>query len=1245
MFCVLIKKGIDVNMIKRRKILSLFLASVMALGSVNTSYIAHANTINKVSKISNTADTITESNYPKISNISENTILGADFSNYQQDLIWGKTYKDYKNNDISDTLFDFVKSQGINTISVKVSTDDKSSISLENAIKTLKEAQKSGLKTNMVLLYSDEMTYGNKQDLPKAWANEDDITKKACDYTKNVLEKLTEAGVKLDILTIGNEVNYNFLGYTEDSAYKGWEAMAKIAAIAQDKGIKASVSISETKTPEDIKWVLQKLNQDYLNVDFDYVGVNIYPTDNTVSYINDMRKVFEEEEKSSGKKTQLYISGVKYARQDDKGIASVSSQANNIYKVLEAGISENNTGGLVYTGAEDVGSWTSFFDEDGKAVQSLSIFALAKGLSVDNDVEEEEKDPYQYGGETGVKEQKVDIDEISTMYSSSIRGVDISSYTALKKAGVKFYNHEGKEESLLKILHDNGVNYIRVRIWNDPYNENGETYGGGACDVESGLAIAKEAAKYGMKMLLDFHYSDFWADPAQQIIPKAWEADKNNPDKMAQHVYEYTKEVIEKFQQTGVEVGMVQVGNEITNGMLGITTNRDLGESYKGVWCDELKSKQVNKYLSAGVKAVREVSDALVALHLETPNVNKFKAIMDTWERDNVDYDVLGSSYYPYWSTSKKANTPETLTKVQKLAADYGKLFAVLETAWLTTEKDADGTPNSIGEWDDTSAYSVSAQGQANMLKDLYTTLGKQDNGLGAFYWEPAWIPVKPGWNNWEYNKQVAEIYGTGWASKGAVGYFPDFKMFYNGSPAWGGSSWDNQALFDINGHALQSLKFYKDSQTKNSDQKTVVVKLLNKDNKEIGKNYITKLKVGNTVSLSLPTIDGYNTPECKVKVVSSDEDVIFINATYTAKPKTISISSATVSNVKDKSYTGKEQTQDIVVRVNGKTLEKNKDYTVKYSNNKSIGTATITITGKGNYTGEKKVTFKIYPEKVTGQKVSSSEKTSLKIKWDKVSGVTGYKIYRSTSKNGTYKCVATVSSKNNTYTNTGLITGTTYYYKIRAYKTVGNENIYGSYSTIFSGKTKGLSQVKNLKQTVAEKTSVKLSWSKVSDASGYRVYRSTSKDGTYKLVADLSGSSNTSYTNKNLSPGKTYYYKVRAYKKVGSNRDYGSYSSKLKASTKCNTPVISTISKDKGKAKITWKKVSGASGYAIYRSTSKNGSYQKIKTLKNGSTLSFTDTNLKSKKTYYYKVKAYKSADMGNIYSAYSSVKFLNVK
>ena len=248
--------------------------------------------------------------------------------------------------------------------------------------------------------------------------------------------------------------------------------------------------------------------------------------------------------------------------------------------------------------------------------------------------------------------------------------------------------------------------------------------------------------------------------------------------------------------------------------------------------------------------------------------------------------------------------------------------------------------------------------------------------------------------------------------------------------------------------------------------------------------------------------------------------------------------------------YDGKSKKPSATVVYNGRTLEEGKDYALDYGDN-LIGKGSLTVVGIGDFTGEKKATFKIYPGKVTGQKVLSSETTSIKIRWNQISKVTGYKIYRSTSKNGTYKYIATVSSKNNTYTNKGLISGTTYYYKIRAYKTVGNENIYGDYSKVFSGKTKGPAQVKNLKQIAATKTSIKLSWSKVSNASGYRVYRSTSKDGTYKLVAELSGSSKTVYTNKNLSPGKTYYYKVRAYKKVGSKRDYGSYSSKLKATTK----------------------------------------------------------------------------------------------
>ena len=127
---------------------------------------------------------------------------------------------------------------------------------------------------------------------------------------------------------------------------------------------------------------------------------------------------------------------------------------------------------------------------------------------------------------------------------------------------------------------------------------------------------------------------------------------------------------------------------------------------------------------------------------------------MDTWERDGVDYDVLGSSYYPFWSTSWKANTPASLKKVQDYVALRGKLFVVTETAWTNSLEDADGTPNSIGKSADTSAYEVGPQGQVDMLTDLYKTVLSQDNGLGAFYWEGAWIPVRAGWTNWEYNKK-----------------------------------------------------------------------------------------------------------------------------------------------------------------------------------------------------------------------------------------------------------------------------------------------------------------------------------------------------------------------------------------------------------------------------------------------------------------------------------------------------------
>ena len=842
---------------KVKKILTTLMAATLTVSTGLTSMPMFAHNVKAESKAETiSSDTNDMSQYKKINGISSQTVLGADFSHYQlQKNAWKKVWKNYKGIEVSN-VFEYVRSQGINTISVKVAvnpTKDKegneSYLSLENAKKTLKEAKKAGLKTNVTLLYSDDITYAGVQKLPDGW-DTDSAEKKALEYTKNVIKELKAADAVPTMITIGNEVNYNFLNMSSGDGWEGFVAMSKISKMIREEGIKPAVSVSAPTTDaSDIQWIIGKLGN--ADVDYDYIGVNIYPDTHNDNYVKTLKSTVEE--KAAGK--QMIISSVKCPWKDSEGKASITTQTKSIYDYLQATINEKNAGGLIYDDADFVGAWDSFFDENGQAMSSLAIFAYAQGNQVDVS---SYKDPWEYGGDTGLKDQKVTIKKVKGMSESSIRGMDISSYLALKKAGVKYYDYEGNETPLLKVLHDNGINYIRIRIWNDPFNADGETYGGGGNDVSTGVEIAKEAAQYDMKVLLDFHYSDFWAEPAVQLVPKAWKKDVNNTEKMCSDVYDFTKESIQKFKDGGANIGMVQVGNEITNGLLGIYSNRDKGESFNVIWGDKKKSTEVNKYLKAGIKAVREYTpQALVALHLETPNVWKYKTIMNTWKRDNVDYDVLGSSYYPFWSIAAKANTPKTLKDVQTLAASYGKMFAVFETSWVNSLNDGDGTPNSIGDSTNTGAYEVGPQGQVNELTDLYDTVLSQDNGLGTFYWEGAWIPVKAGWTNWEYNKQIADQYGTGWASKGALGYFPDSKMYYKGKAAWGGTSWDNQALFDINGYPLQSLKFYKDSISKGKEQ-IIALKIVDKNGKEVYPTQYVKVEVGKTRKITLPKFSGY---------------------------------------------------------------------------------------------------------------------------------------------------------------------------------------------------------------------------------------------------------------------------------------------------------------------------------------------------------------------------------------------------
>lgn len=256
---------------------------------------------------------------------------------------------------------------------------------------------------------------------------------------------------------------------------------------------------------------------------------------------------------------------------------------------------------------------------------------------------------------------------------------------------------------------------------------------------------------------------------------------------------------------------------------------------------------------------------------------------------------------------------------------------------------------------------------------------------------------------------------------------------------------------------------------------------------------------------------------------------------------------------------------------------------------------------------------------------------------WGDVAGDQGYQIYMATSQNGTYSKVTTTLANATSYTKTGLKTAATYYFKVRAYNKSGTTTQYGSYSAVSYGPTSPAAPA--ISKATGGTKSVTLTWKDVSGESGYQIYMSTSQNGTYSKAATAKANA-TSYTIKNLSAAKTYYFKIRAYRSANSVAAYSSFSSIKSAATRTAAPVISSVTGGAGKATVKWKTVSGASGYVVYMATSAGGTYKNIGSVKSGTT-SFTKTGLSAAKNYYFKVKAYRSAGGSNVYSSDSSYKW----
>jgi len=369
------------------------------------------------------------------------------------------------------------------------------------------------------------------------------------------------------------------------------------------------------------------------------------------------------------------------------------------------------------------------------------------------------------------------VEAVPNLPKGFMHGADISSVIALENSGVKFYGFDGKERDIFKTLAEAGINYVRVRVWNDPFDAEGRGYGGGNCDVKNAAAIAARAKANGLKLFVDFHYSDFWADPGKQMEPKAW-AGMDTGQKAAA-LEQFTLDALKEIGKSG-NIGMVQLGNETNNAMSG-----------------EKKWMDISVLMNAGARAVRKYDKSIkIAVHFTDPQQGRYVNYAQYLKNFEVDYDVFASSYYPFWH-----GTLENLTaQLTAVGERYGKETLIAETAYAYTEKDGDAFANTVSD-PRGQPYPFSVYGQARSVRNVIAAAADA-NAIGLFYWEPAWIPVGDDYNS---NFEKWEKFGSGWASSFASGYDPkDAGMWY------GGSAVDNQALFDFNGRPLPSLNVFR---------------------------------------------------------------------------------------------------------------------------------------------------------------------------------------------------------------------------------------------------------------------------------------------------------------------------------------------------------------------------------------------------------------------------------------------------
>ncbi len=347
-------------------------------------------------------------------------------------------------------------------------------------------------------------------------------------------------------------------------------------------------------------------------------------------------------------------------------------------------------------------------------------------------------------------------------------GADLSYVNQILDHGGAYYDG-GEQTSPYQIFADHGTNLARFRLWHDPewtqeVYDNGTQQYNDLYDVEKAIRLSKEQE---MNVLLDFHYSDDWADPGKQFVPEAWE-EITDIDILADSVYEYTHHVLSYLNGKGLMPEMVQIGNETNCGMMRSGGNDNFPEM------DVCESGWTNMgiVVKAAIRAVNEVSaesevDTKIALHVADPvNVEWW---FDEIIQQTSDFDFIGISYYPLWHTGVQFHQLED--RIREFRERFNKEIIILETAYPWTTDGADNYNNLFGGENPISGYAFTLEGQTNYLIDLTKAL-KNAGASGLVYWEPAWI-----------TSDMKDQWGTG-------------------------SSWENNTFFDFEGNALSNIDF-----------------------------------------------------------------------------------------------------------------------------------------------------------------------------------------------------------------------------------------------------------------------------------------------------------------------------------------------------------------------------------------------------------------------------------------------------